>query len=727
MPEAIPDYMRAESRRATRWNTLVGFSTFTLFLLSLTALAYVATIARHPLSLNTFASLERYVATAWPNPFAHYLYLLHGAQPALELRDTIVYTLLLFVAFGATSAVLVLLNPHRSVYMIHGDARFANHRDVQRMTAAGQIGWNGLHLHLGSFAGRIIQLIETLSTLILAPPGTGKTARLLVPSALISDKSCLVIHDPKPELSEICSGWRARLGPTYILNWAATDDPVNGIYHPSFNFLDPQILPGPGAARDTFVDNLTKTLIPDDKGKGDPYFVPRGRAALSGFLLYMISHLHDTEGEQKERNYDDLPPEWRGMDVSFPMLIDWITRTQLNAISSAGDGGGKNEDPLGPYFRSLVDTAIKRQYPERVVRELQPLIATAPQERSGILGQMTKGLNPFSNSAAAQRTSRSDFVPADLSGRLKSSTLLKLGYDPGFYPKTRDDWDAIRPFLTPDDWDPVTVFVSIAQQDAAAFENLTTLLFETISLELLSYGPNETKPNGTLMGPYPTGFLIDEVPKMATCNAIIEGPNVGRSKKRYYMLICQTADQLKERYSENHMNTILASCAAQVALQQNDPNTVDRLARTVGDTTIKRKSVSRNVGFSKSANPFAGNMSETIERAKLLNTSNLTSMPIGEHLLIIQGFVNRPIWCKSAPYFSDPLMVKRAFNPRTATGVPPAPPIPPAEAEILYLRDRAKRAAERSDKNLAERERALEIWRYEQAFMPDGATAPHIP
>jgi len=722
--------MRAEARRAARWNLIVPISTLSLFFLTLCAMSFVLTVARHPLSKDTYYALLRYIETAWPNPLTHYLYLLHGAHPIQPVELTVAYSLASLLACGLITAFFVALNPHRAVDMIHGDARFATRRDVELMTAAGQVGWHGEHMHFGYFKGRAIQLIETLSCFIQAPPGTGKTAGLLVPSVLVSDRSCLVIHDPKPELSEICSGYRAALGPCYILNWAAIDDEAKGVYHPSFNFLDPQILPPPGAARDTFVDNLTKTLLPEDKGKSDPYFLPRGRSALAGFLMFIISHLHDAPEEKKEQNYKDLPPEWHGKDVSFPMLIDWLTRTQLDAVVQAKASGDKTnqEDPLAPYLQRLIDITIQERYPERIVRELQPLIVTARDERSGILGQMTKGLGPFNNSAAVQRTSRSDFVPADLSGRIKRSTLRKFKYPDDAYPRTRKQWDELAPHLTEDDWEPVTVFVSISQDDAAAFEGLTTLFFETLSRELLSYGPGERKPDGTIMGPFATGFLIDEVPKMATCNAVIEGPNVGRSKQRYYMIICQTADQLKERYSESHMKTILGSCAVQAVLKQGmDPETIDRIARTVGDTTIKRRSITRNVGLSKSANPFAGSASENIQGTKLLQTSTLTAMPPNQHLLIVQGFISRPIWCVTAPYFKDRKLKHKAFNPRTGTGTLPAPPLPPDAARRRYDAYRRNRAAQRAADNIAARHRDLEDWRYNRAFNLSGRTPYDIP
>lgn len=723
MPQAIPEHMKEEHRRAMRWNTLAPLGGLTAFAVGLILLPFVAHIAQTPgFSRHTLAALSHYLDAAGANPFAHYLYLF-SANPnaALGVLETVFATLGYFALCGLCAAGIMKLNPYRSVLMIHGDARFATKRDVERMTRQKQVGWGGKHLHFGYFAGKVIALIETLSSLVIAPPGTGKTARFIIPAVLVSDEACLVIHDPKPELWEICSGHRAALGPCYRLDWARMDDEKNGVYHPRFNFLDPQIVPPDASARDTYVENLAKILIPDDQGKGDPHFTERGRGVLIGFIHFLIAHI---EADEQGSAYEDLPAQWYGMPASLPMLIDWLNRTQLAAIKEAGESGenGKaQEDPLRPYLEKLVNIAIANDYPDRVVRELQPLILTADKERSGFFSTMDRGLAPFKNAAVSQRTARSDFVPADLSGRLKQSTLERLGFGDG-YPETREDWAQIKPLLSDSDWEPVTVFVSIAQAEAAAFENLTALFFETLSKELLSYGPGETRPDGRLMGPFATGFIMDEVVKMAKCDAVIDGPDLGRSKQRFYMIVCQTIDQIKKRYSEEQKNNIQATCAVQVALPQNDPNTIKRISETVGKTTVKTRKIGRTVGLSKSANPFAGNLSEDTQAADLLNTSNLATMPPNTHLLLVQGWINRPIRCQSAVYFSDRKIKKLAYNPRTGRGPAQAEPVPlPLKLARNALRD-ARLLADAQAAHEEARLRALETWRYRQIIDLEGDT-----
>ena len=182
-----------------------------------------------------------------------------------------------------------------------------------------------------------------------------------------------------------------------------------GIYYPKFNFISKSVVPPAGPARDTFIDSIAKILIPDKDGGGDKYFVDQGRSALVGFTQYLIALVNDDV--ENEARYDDLPEIWRGHEASFPMLVDWISYSQQKASKHAAEGDQADSDPLRGYLSSLVDHAIDRDYPQRCIRDLQPLVNMADKERSGVLGTMNQGLLSFRNSAVAERTSSSDFFP----------------------------------------------------------------------------------------------------------------------------------------------------------------------------------------------------------------------------------------------------------------------------------------------------------------------------
>lgn len=109
-------------------------------------------------------------------------------------------------------------------------------------------------------------LKETLSTLCCAPPGTGKTVGVVIPTIFNSHGLSIVVNDPKPELCYSTTGARAKDGPVFVINWGAEDNPAEGIYYPSWNPLSPNALPAPGPDRDMYVDSMCNILVEDPKG-----------------------------------------------------------------------------------------------------------------------------------------------------------------------------------------------------------------------------------------------------------------------------------------------------------------------------------------------------------------------------------------------------------------------------------------------------------------------------
>lgn len=711
----IPQFMVDEQRHAMRWRLCWSLAGVSLWLLLLVLCPLFLWLLSQPLSIETYRVVSGYAFVLWPNIFGPVIEMFSSPHSHVSLANASFAVVVtcgvgLGLTFFGWSA-----SPYRAVAMIHGDARFADRRDLRLMDEGGKLGPSGKYLHLGYAYGQRLSLIETVSVQLLAPPGTGKTTRFVIPAILGTDDCCFIVHDPKPELWDLCSGWADHVGRAYRLDWGKVDVPEQGVFYPRFNFISKRVVPPAGPARDTFIDSIAKVLVPDKDGGGDKYFVDQGRSALVGFSQYLIALVND-DTANKER-YAGLPEVWQGREASFPMLVDWISYSQQEAQkkASAPARGGQpaqpDPDPLRTWLSTLVDTAIARSYPQRCIRDLQPLINMADKERSGVLGTMNQGLLPFRNSAVAERTSASDFSPVDLGGALRREALVELGLDA--LPEGAEAWDAIIGKLRPDMWEPVSVFVCVNQAEASAFESLTALFFEVCSRELISYGPGERTRLGSIMGPFPTCFLMDELVKMSRCDAVVDGPDLGRGKKRFFLLVAQAIAQIQRRYSKEQRDTIMSTCAVRAVLPQNDKDSIREIADTVGKTTVKRASFSRQVGLK--GTPFSANRSESIEGVSLLSEANLASMKAGHHILIVQDFLNRPIDCVSCVYFADPLMRSRSYNPHAAPGkqgFAPALPLPlDSHTERLAEYKALDEAAEREEAYVA-REARFDDWRH---------------
>ena len=100
-----------------------------------------------------------------------------------------------FVALIGIFLVGVFTNPYKYMPNVFGGGREAEYADIKKMGL-----FDGFVIVLGRFKGKLLKMPETLSALVVAPPGTGKTAGVVIPTILESPGLSLIVNDPKPEL-----------------------------------------------------------------------------------------------------------------------------------------------------------------------------------------------------------------------------------------------------------------------------------------------------------------------------------------------------------------------------------------------------------------------------------------------------------------------------------------------------------------------------------------------
>ena len=424
--------------------------------------------------------------------------------------------------------------PYRFQSNVHGSARIATLRDISRMEL---LGFDGFCQVVGKVKGRMLLLKETLSTLCCAPPGTGKTAGVVIPTIFNSKKLSLIINDPKPELCFKTSGARAKVGPVFVINWGAEDSPSEGIYYPSWNPLSPNALPEMGPDRDMYVDSICNILVEDPKGGADPHWSQTGRAALNGFIHficskcerarandYFIGRIYEGKLDEEDKRvlegyYRDmrdpmvpkamndlkngtitidnyipigtwnlLPEKWIGRESSIAMILEWLTEAQIKQAQdikrrlAEGDQMAAMADPMHDLLDEAVEEARKFGYSQRCYTELSSLSAMPDKERGSVISTAFAGINIFKNSAVVARTSFSDLHFKDLRG--------------------------VKDPVT-GEWKPISVYLSINQTDARALGMISSVFIELMSSYLISNPPKyENKTDGK-MGPYPCLFVLD--------------------------------------------------------------------------------------------------------------------------------------------------------------------------------------------------------------------------
>ena len=597
--------------------------------------------------------------------------------------------------FLADSTMTDEFNPHSKDKFDEKTSRKATADDIKKMSQdyKNKEGlFKGFMMVLGYFKGKPLMFDECLSTLCVAPPGTGKTKGVVEPTILECDNVSMIINDPKPELKQTTSGYRSTVGPVFIMNWAGQDDPARGIYYPSWNPLSPGHVPFNAEERDLYVDSIANTLIPDrSSSSADPHWTITGRAALTGFIQFIISKVERAKaddyfyarivngtfnaedaavlgdyylsmtsdpnayaahallqrGELDATNYvhvgtwENIPDAWRGREASMSMILDWLNASQISIAEEIenrrrqGDQMVMMADPQKDMFMKSVDEARRYAYSHRAIQELTQLASTPDKERGSIMSTALSGLNIFRNAAVRNRTSHSDFHFSDLRGML----------DP------RDG--KVK---------PVSVYLSINMVDAQALNPITAIFIELMSNFLLAHKPGDIH-QGKEMGPYPVLFAIDEMPKMQKLQAVIQGPDLGRGQKISYLIIGQDLHQIAEKYGQDAAATIISTTAAKIVMRQNDPDTAESFSKMMGHK-MKKKTVKGPDGKDKE---------ETTEEL-LFTPMDIMKMDPEKQLVIIQGHYNRPIEADGEWHFYRKNAVQIAMNDKVKMGR--ASPIP---------------------------------------------------
>ena len=598
-----------------------------------------------------------------------------------------------FVSFFLIMILGLLKNPYKNQINIFGEGRLASWADVKRMGLL-----DGKYIVLGRFKGHLLKMKETLSALVVAPPGTGKTVGVVVPTIFETPDCSLIVNDPKPELCFTTSGYRATQGPVFIINWGKEDDPEHGIYYPSWNPLSPECLPPVGSARDMYIDSMVPILVEEPKGGADPHWSKTGRNAMSGFLHfiaskcerarandYFINRLQEKSFDAQDaellktyymdmqdvnarialdalnsghltlENYapigtwDGLPESWYGCEPCIAMILEWwsaVTARAAAELKRRADEGDSMAAMTADPIKDILDAAVaeieRYGYSHRAYTELVQVGNTPDKERGSVLSTAFSGIGIFKNAAVVARTRFSDFSFRDLRGMVEpGSNKVK----------------------------PVTVYLSVDQVDAQALNVITGVFVELMSAFLIANPPNHVNA-GEMVGPYPVMFVLDEFPQMPKLSAVKNGPAIGRGQKVSYLLIGQDLGQISGQYGQDDLETIITTTAAKVILAQNNEKTAERFVKMVGTKTIEVASRSKQQGMSApSGSMFTENVSRSLQQSNVLSVADLTSLSPMKQYVLMQGFLSRPILADAPKWFLDSKMKRKA-------SMKPAPNVP---------------------------------------------------
>ena len=687
-----------EYNNAVQWMVMTFIITFLVTIVLAIISMPLGYLIGNGISKDSLSEVSKFIQTIINSPsylFSRYWHWIkqisnyHGAFSfSLWLPILPIISLPFGLLIGAAT------NPYRFQSNIHGSARIAELKDIKKMGLL-----DGFCMVVGKYKGHLLMMKETLSTLCCAPPGTGKTAGVVIPTIFHSHGMSIVVNDPKPELCFTTTGARAKDGPVFVINWGAEDNPAEGVYYPSWNPLSPNALPAPGPDRDMYVDSMCNILVEDPKGGADPHWSKTGRAALTGFIHfiaskcerarandYFIGRVYEGKLDEEDKRvlegyylemrdpmsaraiqdlHNDtltidnylpigtwslLPEKWIGHESCLAMILEWITESQIKQSQEIkrrldeGDQMAAMADPMRDMLEEAIDEARKFGYSPRCIVELSQLSSMPDKERGSVLSTGFSGIGIFKNSAVVSRTSFSDLHFKDLRGMKDPIT---------------------------GEWKPISVYLSVNQVDARALGVISGTFIELMSSYLIANPPKFQNKTDGQMGPFPTLFVLDEFPQMPKPKAIIDGPAVGRGQKVSYLLIGQDLGQISGKYGKDDLETVISTTACKVILSQNNEQTAQRFSKMIGNKTVQTTSFSKNEGlsFQKGSNPFSKNVSYQLQGTSVISTTQLLSLPMLKQVVLMQGFIDRPIMADAPRFYLDKQML-------ALSKLPPAPYVP---------------------------------------------------
>jgi len=613
-------------------------------------------------------------------------------------------------------------NPHDALRTLHGNSRIATMKDLKRwkcwrdsyFSPKNTMATNLLDkggIVLGKFNKRYLQSNTTLTALVLAAPGSGKTSGIAIPTILnehMRDWS-FFIFDIKGELYRDTAGYRS--GCSAVLRFEP-----RGRNGARWNPLSPtHSLPDGG--------RLKSALQELDKALGKIY----GRYALDARvrLLQEISHNNDwglwlenepgslspianTSAPIRDIMRNEVAPitreiaimqasresyiqklsfglvpeppgggggnskhfidrarsagfalmgytiaycEEQGMEPNFGRLIDlWSNAVEQHGGSHSGDKQ-QESNALDGALQSMIDRCNENGYPDRVRQELISLKNTPQDERGSIFSTLDNGLAIFKLQTVRERTSTSDFRLDDMRGM--------KGKDGKEY--------------------PVTLYITVSLEDIKPMAPILVMLTEAMQARLISQDAQSVKSARKVL------FLLDEfaqLPKMAT---LLSSPAVGRGQKVGNLLIAQSYGQIRETYGADGLKALLDTTEWKIILPLSDGSTAKEISEMIGNETVFEQSESshriRPFGMigemlfgllesfaDKEAQVKSNDVNESrsLKPKPVFSASDLMSSDTdntwreGQQIVMAYRRYNRPIVCDTPFYFKDKKLLQRS-------------------------------------------------------------------
>ncbi|MDA7705017.1 type IV secretory system conjugative DNA transfer family protein [Rickettsiales bacterium] len=286
---------------------------------------------------------------------------------------TFIPYLVLFILLWRLRAPLMDWRPFKKAESIHGNAKWANDRDISKMGLKAKSG-----VLLGEYRGKFLIANDYQHILLFAPTGSGKGVGFVIPNLLFWQDS-VIVHDIKLENYELTSGYRKNKLNQKTFLWNPADP--DGISH-CYNPMD-WISKKSGKMVDD-VQKIANFLLPEQE-----FWQNEGRSLLVGVMLYLLA------------------------DNSKPSTLGEVVRTLRN-------------DDVVYNLAVILDTMGKDIHPVSYMN-IAAYLQKPDKERGSVTSTANSSLELWANPLIDKTTATSDF---NLNHFKKEPHTLYIGLTP---------------------------------------------------------------------------------------------------------------------------------------------------------------------------------------------------------------------------------------------------------------------------------------------------------
>ncbi|WQV99092.1 type IV secretory system conjugative DNA transfer family protein [Helicobacter pylori] len=505
---------------------------------------------------------------------------------------------------------------------------------------------NGLPLGVYNVMTRakVVYYNSPLSTLIIAPPGSGKTAAVAVPNLLNVPSSCVVL-DIKGELFDLTAGYRQQV----LKNKIFVFDPLGNDNTLKFNPFDKRIVEKLDFNRKRrLVDEVGNTIFAEDGANKDPHWTQQAKNLFVFYALYdLCVHNTSTFFEIASAPIKNYVP-----------LINPQSRfyTELYECQSSDNGFVKEN---GRYI-AKVENGVKKMKPNVNVellwyQQVAEQVYTDPENPKNYDGSvnhlekddqgniiMKEGmLDPIIRNEANKWAKANDKEFASIKSvysrfmQVFTSYQVKSATDSMSF-----EYEDLRA-------DNISLYIKIAQTDIDTLAPLIRILLESIAKNLLLKESKKFEERVYL--------FLDEFVRFGKLPFLLEMPALSRSYDVVLIFITQSNALIEKYYGREDARIVNSTVAYKIIFKMDDLEYAKQVSEEVGKMTRKTRSHSTEKGQLITG----GTSSIGKEAWDLLSAQDIMNIDKDEVIVLVSGHKAKPLKLKANYYFKNKELLSR--------------------------------------------------------------------